>query len=114
MERGAVAAGAQPIDADAAVEVAVRRRATDLRIFKLPVHVGAKSEGKKGRVRVNSWCVRYALAKILVQTQWEAVRFDRVKHTAGTLLEVFSAAVKARAACAILLCGAVTLRAASD
>ena len=32
--------------------------------------------------------VRFASTKILVQTQWEAVRFDRVKHTAGTLLEV--------------------------
>ena len=80
-----------------------------MRIFKLPVHVGAKSEGKKGRVRVNSWCVRYALAKILVQTQWEAVRFDRVKHTAGThSWRVFSAA-EAPAARAIGLCGTITL-----
>ena len=36
--------------------------------------------------------------KILVQTQWEAVRFDRVKHTADTLLEVFSGAVEAGSA----------------
>ena len=35
--------------------------------------------------------VRFASSKILVQTQWEAVRFDSVKHTAATLLEVFSA-----------------------
>ena len=28
--------------------------------------------------------LRFASTKILVQTQWEAVRFDRVKHTAGT------------------------------
>ena len=32
--------------------------------------------------------VRFASMKILVWKQWEAVRFDRVKHTAGTLLEV--------------------------
>ena len=30
--------------------------------------------------------VRFASSKILVQTQWEAVRFDSVKHTAGTQL----------------------------
>ena len=54
--------------------------------------------------------VRFASTKILVQTQWEAVRFDRVKHTAGSQLEVFSAA----AAGAIILCGAITLRAAAD
>ena len=61
--------------------------------------------------------MRFASTQILVQTQWEAVRFDRVKHTAGTLLTVFSAAVEdegARAAGAISLCGAITLRAAAD
>ena len=41
--------------------------------------------------------VRFASSKILVQTQWEAVRFDSVKHTAGTLLEVFSAGKEERA-----------------
>ena len=41
--------------------------------------------------------VRFASSKILVQTQWEAVRFDRVKHTAATLLEVFSAGKGERA-----------------
>ena len=37
-----------------------------------------------------NFAVTFASTKILVQTQWEAVRFDRVKHTAGTQLEVFS------------------------
>ena len=49
------------------------------------------------RVEEN-FAVTFASTKILVQTQWEAVRFDRVKHTAGTLQEVFSAAVEAGSA----------------
>ena len=102
MDRGAVAAGAQPIDADAAVEVAVRRTATDLRIFKLTLR---QIQGGKKR----SILVGYAPAKILVQTQWEAVRFDGVKDTAGThSWRVFSAA-EAPAARAIGLCGTITL-----
>ena len=44
------------------------------------------------------FAVTFASTKILVQTQWEAVRFDQVKHTAGTLQEVFSAAVEAGSA----------------
>ena len=68
----------------------------------------------QARARVEeNFAVTFASTKILVQTQWEAVRFDRVKHTAGTLLEVFSAAVKP-AASAIGLSGAITLRAAAD
>ena len=44
----------------------------------------------QARARVEeNFAVTFASTKILVQTQWEAVRFDRVKHTAGTLLEVF-------------------------
>ena len=67
--------------------------------------------------------VRFASTKILVQTQWEAVRFDRVKHTADTLRAVFSAGPSdsleqqrrgARAPGAIGLSGATTLRAAAD
>ena len=63
-----------------------------------------------------NFAATFASTKILVQTQWEAVRFDSVKNTAGTQLEVFSAAVQpgARAAGAISLCGAITLRAAAD
>ena len=68
-----------------------------------------------------NFAVTFASTKILVQTQWEAVRFDRVKHTAGTLVEVLSASARegggsrgARAAGAISLCGAITLRAAVD
>ena len=34
------------------------------------------------RSLANARPVRFASTKILVQTQWEAVRFDRVKHTA--------------------------------
>ena len=41
--------------------------------------------------------LRFASTKILVQTQWEAVRFDRVKHTAGTQVAVFSAGPQTRA-----------------
>ena len=49
------------------------------------------SRRKPSRARVEeNFAVTFASTKILVQTQWEAVRFDRVKHTAGTLLEVFS------------------------
>ena len=75
------------------------------------------SRRKPSRARVEeNFAVTFASTKILVQTQWEAVRFDRVKNTAGTQLEVFSAAVQpgARAAGAISLCGAITLRAAAD
>ena len=63
------------------------------------------------------FAVTFASTKILVQTQWEAVRFDRVKHTAGTLLQVFSALQRKSAAekpGAIGLCGTITLRAAAD
>ena len=52
----------------------------------------------RARVEENFAVVTFASTKILVQTQWEAVRFDRVKHTAGTLLEVFFAAVEAGSA----------------
>ena len=67
--------------------------------------------------------MRFASMKILVWKQWEAVRFDRVKHTADTLRAVFSAGPSdsleqqrrgARAPGAIGLSGATTLRAAAD
>ena len=61
----------------------------------------------QARARVEeNFAVTFASTKILVQTQWEAVRFDRVKHTADTLLEVFLQGWKpgARAAGAIILC----------
>ena len=56
-----------------------------------------------------NFAVTFASTKILVQTQWEAVRFDGVKDTAGThSWRVFSAA-EAPAARAIGLCGTITL-----
>ena len=51
----------------------------------------------QARARVEeNFAVTFASTKILVQTQWEAVRFDRVKHTADTLRVVFSAALALR------------------
>jgi hypothetical protein len=53
------------------------------------------------------------VTKILVQTQWEAMRFDRVKHTSETRLAVFSVAETGSARCR-RLCGTITLTAAAD
>ena len=68
-----------------------------------------------------NFAVTFASTKILVQTQWEAVRFDRVKHTdrntgCGVLCCPSNQSKRrgARAPGAIGLSGATTLRAAAD
>ena len=63
-----------------------------------------------------NFAATFASTKILVQTQWEAVRFDRVKHAAATRWRCSLERWKpgALAAGAISLCGTITLRAAAD